>query len=72
VKFLMKCVFPVLAVLWLARVHPLGAVVMVLICIIRYSFKSHVFSHLFSHFIYDVLKFSALGFARLFSRRRRN
>lgn len=69
-KFFLKYVAPVLAILWLAQVHPLGAVVAILLCALRGAFKSRVFSHLFAHFVYDVLKGLTVGMARLFFRRR--
>ncbi len=47
-KFLLRHILPVLAIVWLARVHPLGAVVAVLLCVVRCAFKSGMFSHLFA------------------------
>jgi len=69
-KFFLRFVAPVLAILWLAQVHPLGAVVAVCLCIVRCAFKSRVFTHVFSHFIYDVMKNVTLGLLRLVFRRR--
>jgi hypothetical protein len=71
VRFFLKYLVPVLALLWLVRVHPLGAAVAVLLCIIRCAFKSHLLSLLFAHAVYDILKATALGAARLILRRRR-
>ena len=71
-KFFFRFVLPVLAILWLAQVSPLGAVVAIALCIIRCAFKSHVLSTMFAHFVYDVLKSITLGFARLIFRRRRD
>jgi hypothetical protein len=71
VKFLLKYVVPVLAILWLAKVHPLGALLAILLCVIRCAFKSHVLSTMFAHFLYDVLKGIALGVVRPVFRRRR-
>jgi len=71
VKFFLKYVIPVLAILWLAKVHPLGAIVTILLCVIRCAFKSHVLSTMFAHFLYDVLKGITFGVARLVFRRRR-
>jgi hypothetical protein len=70
-KFVLKYVAPVLAILWLAQVSPLGAVVAILLCVIRCAFKSHVLSTMFAHFVYDVLKSITMGVARLIFRRRR-
>jgi len=71
-KFFFQYVAPILAILWLAQVHLLGAVVAILLCAIRCAFKSRLFGRLFAHFIYDVLKGSAVAVARLvFGRRRR-
>lgn len=64
-KFFLKYIAPILAVLWLARVHPLGAVVLLLLCVIRCAFKSRILSHMFAHFAYDILKATTLGLARL-------
>lgn len=70
-KFFLKYILPVLAIVWLARVHPLGAVVAVLLCVIRCAFKSHVFSHLFAMLIHDVLLLVLRGMWRsVFCRRR--
>jgi hypothetical protein len=71
VKFFLKYLLPVLAMLWLVRVHPLGAAVAVLLCIIRCAFKSHLLSRLFAHAVYDILKATALAATRLIFRRRR-
>ena len=70
-KFFLKYVAPILAILWLAKVHPLGAMVATFVCVLRCAFKSRVFSHMFAHFLYDVLKGTILGMARLIFRRRR-
>ena len=70
-KFFFRFVAPVLVILWLAQVHPLGAVVAILLCLIRCAFKSHLFGRLFAHFVYDVLKGSAAAVARLVFGRRR-
>jgi hypothetical protein len=64
-KFFLRFVAPLLAILWLAQVHPLGAVVAILLCIVRCAFKSHLCGRLFAHFIYDILKGSAAAVARL-------
>jgi hypothetical protein len=69
-RFFFRFVVPVLAILWLAQVSPLGAVVAILLCVIRCAFKSHVLSTMFAHFLYDILKGIALGVARLVFRRR--
>lgn len=70
-KFALKYLVPVLAILWLAKVHPLGAIVAILLCVIRCAFKSHVFSTMFAHFLYDILKGIALRATRLVFRRKR-
>lgn len=70
-KFFFRYILPVLAILWLVQVHPFGAVVAILLCIIRCAFKSHVLSTMFAHFLYDILKGAAVGIARLLFRRRR-
>jgi hypothetical protein len=70
-KFMLKYAVPALAILWLARVHPLGAVVAILLCVIRCAFKSRVLSHMFAHFLYDVLRGITLGSSRLMFKRRR-
>ena len=70
-KFFLKYIAPILAILWLAKVHPLGAIVVILLCVIRCAFKSHVLSTMFAHFVYDVLKSITLGVARLVFKRRR-
>jgi hypothetical protein len=71
-KFLLKYVLPVLAIVWLAKVHPLGAVVAVLLCVVRCAFKSGVFSHLFALFVHDVIVAILRGFWRLVFLRRRS
>jgi hypothetical protein len=71
-KFFLKYIAPVLAILWLANVHPLGAMVAIGVCVLRCAFKSRVFSHMFAHFVYDVLKVITLGGARLVFKRRRS
>jgi len=71
VKFFLKYVVPVLAILWLAQVRPWAAVMAIVLCVIRSAFKSHVFSTMFAHFLYDVLKGITVGLARLIFRRRR-
>jgi hypothetical protein len=70
-RFVLKYVAPVLAILWLAKVHPLGALVAVAVCVLRCAFKSRVFSHMFAHFVYDILKGITLGVARFIFRRGR-
>lgn len=70
-KFFLKYVAPFLAILWLAKVHPLGAVVAIGVCLIRCAFKSRVLSHMFAHFAYDILKGITMGVARLIFRRGR-
>ena len=70
-KFFLKYLLPVLAILWLANVHPLGAVLAIVLCVIRCAFKSRLLSRLFAHAVYDILKATALGAARLILRRRR-
>lgn len=69
-KFFFRFVAPVLAILWLAQVHPLGAVVAVVLCLIRCAFKSHLFGRLFAHFTYDLMKATALGLMRIVFNRR--
>jgi hypothetical protein len=71
-KFFFRFVAPVLAILWLANVHPLGAALAILLCVIRCAFKSRLFGQLFAHFIYDILKGGAMAVARLVFGRRRN
>ena len=71
-KFLLKYLLPVLAIAWLARVHPLGAVVAVLLCVVRCAFKSGVCSHLFALFVHDVIMAILRGFWRLVFLRRRS
>lgn len=69
-KFFLKYLLPVLAVLWLMNEHPLGAAVAILLCVIRCAFKSRVLSHLFAHFVYDIMKCITMGIARfVFGRR---
>lgn len=69
-KFLLKYVAPVVAVLWLANVRPLAAAVAILVCIIRCAFKSGLVSHLFALFVHDVMAALLKGLWRLvFSRR---
>jgi hypothetical protein len=69
-KFLLKYVAPVVAILWLANVRPLAAVVAVLLCIIRCAFKSGLVSHLFALFVHGVIAAFLRGLWRLvFSRR---
>jgi hypothetical protein len=70
-KFFLRYVAPVLAILWLANTHPLGALVAIILCIIRCAFKSRLFSRLFAHAIYDILKRTVAGTARLLLSRRR-
>lgn len=70
-KFFLRFVVPVLAIVWLAQVHPLGAVVAVLLCIIRTAFKSRLFSRIVAHAVYDVLKGTVAAAVRLFFGRRR-
>lgn len=70
-KVFLKYVAPILAILWLAKVHPLGAVVAIGACVLRCAFKSRVFSHMFAHLLYDILKGITMGVARLIFRRRR-
>ena len=68
--FFLRFIAPVLVILWLAKVHPLGAALAIVLCVIRCAFKSRVFTHVFSHFIYDVMKSVTLGLLRLVFRRR--
>jgi hypothetical protein len=70
-KFVLRFLAPVLAILWLANVHPLGAVLAILLCGVRCAFKNRVFSQIFAHLVYDILKGSAAGVARLVFGRRR-
>jgi hypothetical protein len=70
-RLFLKYVAPVLAILWLAKVHPLGALVALGVCVARCAFKSRVFSHMFAHLAYDILKSITLGVARLIFRRSR-
>ena len=70
-RFFLRFVAPILAILWLSQVHPLGAVVAVLLCIIRTAFKSRVFSRLFTHLLYDILKGTVAAVVRLVFGRRR-
>jgi hypothetical protein len=70
-KFFLRFIAPILAILWLSRVSPLGAAVAVLLCVVRCCFKSRVFSHLFAHLVYDILKGTAAGASRLVFGRRR-
>ena len=69
-KLFLKYIAPGLAIVWLAKIHPLGAVVAICLCIVRCIFKSQVFTHVFSHFIYDMMKNASLGLLRLVFRRR--
>jgi hypothetical protein len=69
-KFFLKFIAPILAIGWLAQIHPLGAVVAILLCVIRCAFKSHLFGRLFAHALYDLLKAGTLGLARLAFRRK--
>jgi hypothetical protein len=71
-KFFLKFIAPILAIVWLAQIHPLGAVVAILLCVIRCAFKSRLFGRLFAHAFYDLLKAGTLGLARLVFRRGRN
>jgi hypothetical protein len=71
-KFFFQYVAPVLAILWLAHAHPIWAFVAILLCLIRCAFKSRILSHMFAHFIYDVLKVLTLGVARILFHRRRD
>jgi hypothetical protein len=71
-KFFLKFIAPVLAIMWLARIHPLGAIVAILLCLIRCAFKSRLFGRLFAHALYDLLKAGTLGLTRLVFRRGRN
>jgi len=70
-KFFLRFVAPVLAILWLANVHPLGALLAVVLCVIRCAFKSRLLSRLFAHALYDALKTTVAGTARLLLGRRR-
>ena len=70
-KFFLRFVAPVLAILWLANVHPLGAALAILLCVIRCAFKSRTFSHIFANLIYDILKSMTTALARLVFRRGR-
>jgi hypothetical protein len=67
-KFFFRFIAPVLAILWLAKVHPLGACLAILLCVIRCAFKSRVFSHVFSHVLYDALKGITIGVVRFILR----
>jgi hypothetical protein len=71
-KFFFQYVAPVLAILWLAQAHPIGALVAIVLCLIRCAFKSRILSHMFAHFIYDVLKVLTLGVARILFHCRRD
>ncbi len=71
-KFFLRFVAPILAILWLSRVSPLGAIVAVLLCVVRCCFSSRVFSHIFAHLVYDMLKRIVAGVAQLSSGRRRH
>jgi hypothetical protein len=71
-KLFLKYIAPVLAIVWLAEIHPLGAVVAIILCGVRSAFKGHLFGRVFAHFIYDVMKATTLGLARLVFRRGRN
>jgi len=71
VRFILKYIVPVFAIVWLAKVHPLGAIVAIAVCVIRCAFKSRVLSHMFAHFVYDMLKGIMLGAVRLVFKRRR-
>lgn len=68
-SFFLKYVAPILAILWLVKVHPLGAIVAIGVCVIRCAFKSRVFSHIFAHFVYDVLKGVTLAVTRFVFKR---
>ena len=70
-KFFLRFIAPLLAILWLANTHPLGAVLAVVLCVIRCAFKSRLLSRLLAHAVYDILKATALGLARLIFRQRR-
>jgi len=70
-RFFLQFVAPVLAILWLAQVHPLGAVVAILLCAIRAAFKSRLFSRIFAHAVYDILKGTVAAAVRLVFGRRR-
>lgn len=69
-KFFLKYIAPIFAIIWLARIHPLGAVVAILLCIIRCAFRSRVLSHLFAMFVHDVLLVFLKGAWRLVFQRR--
>lgn len=71
-KLFLKYAAPVFAVLWLANVHPLGAVVAVLLCLVRCAFRSQVFSHLFALFVHDIVLTVLRGMRCLFFSRRRS
>jgi hypothetical protein len=71
-KFFLKYVAPIFAIVWLAEIHPLGAVVAIILCGVRSAFKGHLFGRLFAHALYDLLKAVTLGLTRLFFRRGRN
>lgn len=69
-RFFLKYVAPLLALVWLANVHPLGAVVAVMLCLVRCAFRSRMFSHLVALFLHDCLLALLKGMWRLvFSRR---
>ena len=64
-KFFFRFVAPVLAILWLANVHPLGALLAGVLCVIRCAFKSRLLPGQFAHALYDTLKTTVPGTARL-------
>jgi len=70
-RFFLRFVAPVLAILWLAQIRPLGAVVAVLLCVIRAAFKSRLFSRIVAHAVYDILKGAVAAAVRLVFGRRR-
>lgn len=71
-KFFFQYAAPLLAILWLAHAHPIGAFVAIVLCLIRCAFKSRIFSHMFAHFVYDIVKVVTLGITRILFRRRRD
>lgn len=71
-KFFLRFIAPILAILWLAQVHSFGAIVAIVLCLIRCAFKSHIISTIFAHIFYDLLKGFASSISRLvFGQRRR-
>jgi hypothetical protein len=63
-RFFLTFIAPILAFLWLAKVHPFGALVMIILYVTRCAFKNRVLTHIFSHFVYDLLKGFVLGLLR--------